>query len=144
AKSYLLQQNTHPDLAFCKPQCHTRIAQVCLALLAGNFTKCQQSQVLKRPAVPSSSSTSPNFADYACEYFSDHLQRSLSEDNDNWDLLCKFLDCNLLVWIEFLAKNRRLRSVTPTAQNLRAYFRRRVKYLSPISPQKAIIEAWIY
>jgi WD40 repeat protein len=143
AKSYLPQQKTHPELALCNPKCHTQIARICLALLAGDFTKLQQSQVPKRPSIPSTSVIVPNFADYVCEYFSDHLQRSLSEDNNNWDLLCKFLNCNLLVWIEFLAKKGRVRSVTRTAQNLQVYFRRRLKYLSPISPQKGAMEAWI-
>jgi WD40 repeat protein len=142
AKAYLLGQESYPDLALDKLQCHTRIAQICLIVLTGNFTQGQQTQVLRRPTV-SSSAPIPEFADYACEYFSDHLQKSSSEDDQNWDLLCKFLDCKVLIWIEYLAKKRKLRSVTRTAKNLKAYLRRRVKYLSPISPQKPSMEFWI-
>lgn len=144
AKSYLLQQDMHPDLALEKVQCHTRMAHICLGILAGNSTKTQPPRTLPRPSASFLSFTVADLADYACEYFSDHLQRSSTDDDNNWDLLCKFLECNLLVWIEFLARKRSMHSVTRTAQNLRSYFRRRVKYLSPISPQRASMESWIY
>lgn len=144
AKSYLLQQDKHPDLALEKVQCHTQMAHICLGILAGNSTETQRPRTLPRTSASFVSSTVADLADYACEYFSDHLQRSYTDDDNNWDLLCRFLECNLLVWIEYLARKRSMHSVTRTAQNLRSYFRRRVKYLSPISPQRASMESWIY
>ncbi|KAL2070557.1 hypothetical protein VTL71DRAFT_13583 [Oculimacula yallundae] len=144
ARTYLLQQDTFPGLEIHKKDCHTHVAKLCLTVLAGSFTKGWQP--LDRKSVYSSQEPGSisDFADYASEYFSDHLQRSSSEDDINWELLRKFLDGNLLIWIEHLAKKRHISSVTRTARNLRAYFNRRVKYLSPISPQKAILETWIY
>lgn len=144
ARTYLLEQVDYPDLVLHKKACHTRIATLCLTLLAGSFSKGWQP--LDRNAVDqySASASLPDFIDYACEYFSEHLQRGSSEEDVNWELLRKFLDSNLLVWIDHLARKCRISSVTRTAKNLRAYFARRVKYLSPISPQKAIMETWIY
>jgi WD40 repeat protein len=144
AKSYLLQQEKHPDLVLDKLQCHTQMAHICLGILAGVPTESHQPRKPSRNLNSFLFTTAPDLVDYACEHFSDHLQRSSTENDNNWELLCKFLDCNILVWIEFLAKKRHMRSVTRTAQSLRSYFRRRVKYLSPISPQKAKMESWIY
>lgn len=145
AKSYLLQQDKHPDLMLDKLQCHTQMAQICLGILARISTKIRPSRRLLGQLNPFLFSTVPSdLVDYACEHFSEHLQRSSTENDNNWELLCKFLDHNILDWIEFLANKRHMRSVTRTAQNLRSYFRRRVKYLSPIAPQKANMESWIY
>ena len=118
AKLYLLQQDMHPDLALDKVQCHTRMAHICLGILAGNSTKTQPPRTLPRPSASFLSFTVADLADYACDHFSDHLQRSSTDDDNNWDLLCRFLECNLLVWIEFLARKRSMHSVTRTAQNL--------------------------
>ena len=144
AKSYLLQQDMHPDLALEKVQCHTRMAHICLRMLAGDSTKTHPPRTLPRPSTSFLSIPVADLTDYACEYFSDHLQRSSADDDNNWDLLCRFLECNILIWIEFLARKRSMHFVTRTAQNLRSYFRQRVKYLSPISPQRASMESWIY
>ena len=144
AKEYILQQETYSDLSINKLQCHTRIAQICLTSLIGNLAKEQRLYHLKRPPISSMPGPVLDLTDYACEYFSDHLQKSSSDDDLNWELLCKFLDCNVLIWIEYLADKRRLRSITRTATNLQAYFRRRIKYLSPISPQKDRMGAWIH
>lgn len=144
AKEYLLQQKTYSDLSLHRLQCHTRMAEICLTLLAGNFTKGQELEVLKGNLAPSMLVPASDFRDYACKYFSDHLGNGSSEDDQNWNLLCKFLDCNVLVWVEYLAEKRSLRSLTRAATNLQAYFRRRLKYLSPISPQRNNVETWIY
>jgi len=48
AKSYLLQQDMHSDLALNKVQSHTRMAHICLGILAGNSTKTQPPRTLPR------------------------------------------------------------------------------------------------
>ncbi|OCK74785.1 hypothetical protein K432DRAFT_429827 [Lepidopterella palustris CBS 459.81] len=141
AMVYLLQQEAYADLALNKQQCHTRIAEMCLKILAGDFFKGLKPRSMK--TVTSALTLGAEFADYACEYFSDHLQQCSSGDSTTWDLLCKFLDSNILSWIEYLARKRNLRSITRTAKNLRVYLMRRVNYLSPFSPQKESLEAWI-
>ncbi|KAF4631256.1 hypothetical protein G7Y89_g6870 [Cudoniella acicularis] len=146
AKEYLLHQEVYPDLALDIQQCHTRIAYTCLTLIAGKFTEGQvgqQSQALSWVPAAGTPLAISNFTDYACEYFSDHLQQSSSEDDQNWDLLCKFMDCNLLIWIEHLARKHSMRSITRTAKFLGVYYNRQAKFLSSTSLEKAFPETWI-
>ena len=141
AKAFLLHQNDHPNLAMNKQQSHTRIAGICLKFLAGNSLKGQHLRRLKN----ASSVLTPGveFADYACVFFSDHLQKCSSEDSTTWNLLCEFLNSSVLPWIEYLARIGKLYHITRTAKNLRAYLMRRLKYLTPLSSQKISLETWI-
>ncbi|OBT74634.1 hypothetical protein VF21_06396 [Pseudogymnoascus sp. 05NY08] len=140
ARAFLLQQDNCPNLTLSEPDSHTRIAQICLKILAGDMH-----QALQRSSKMVSFTTTPEtkLIDYACEYFSDHLRRCSSEDPMVWDALFKFLESNLLSWIEYLARNGKLYHITRTAKNLQTYLRRRVKYLSPLSQQKTKLETWI-
>lgn len=142
ARAFLLQQDGCPSLTLSEPDTHTRVAQICLKILTGDIRQALQpsAKIVSGPlkAIPET-----KLIDYACEYFSDHLRRCSSEDSVVWDGLFKFLDSNLLSWIEYLARNGKLHHITRTAKNLQTYLRRRVKYLSPLSPQKAKLETWI-
>jgi WD40 repeat protein len=140
AKAYLLEQNTYPDLALNKQHGHTRIAQICLKILAGNSLKGLRPPSMK--PISSTLTTGTELTDYACEYFSDHLQKSSPEDMTTWDLLRKFLESNILWWIEYLARKRNLHPVTRTAKNLRVYLRRCAEHLPPLC-QKESLETWI-
>ncbi|KAK2744313.1 hypothetical protein FQN55_006827 [Onygenales sp. PD_40] len=140
AKAYLLQQEEYPSIAVKKPQFHDRIALLCLKLLSGDFIK------ELRPFLTKSSYTSipgSGFADYACESFSGHLQKCSSENSVTWDLLFKFLENNVLLWVEYLATKKSLRPISQTAKNLQAYLRRRIKYLPPFCSQARTLESWI-
>lgn len=141
AKAFLLHQNDHPNLAMNKQQSHTRIPGICLKFLAGNSLKGQNLRRMKN----ASSVLTPGaeFADYACVFFSDHLQKCSSEDSTTWNLLCEFLNSSVLPWIEYLARIGKLYHITRPAKNLRAYLMRRLKYLTPLSSQKMSLETWI-
>ena len=141
ARTFLLRQQAFPNLVMNKQQSHKRIAEVCLKFLAGNFFKRLRLRRIK--STSSTSSPDTDFTDYASVFFSDHLQKCSSEDSTTLDLLCEFLDSNVLSWIEYLARTGKLHHVTRTAKNLRAYLTRRVKYLAPLSPQKDTLENWI-
>lgn len=140
ARAFLLQQDNCPNLTLGEPGSHTRIAQICLKILTGDIRQALQpsAKMVSFRATPET-----KLIDYACEYFSDHLRRCSSEDSLVWDALFKFLDGNLLSWIEYLARHGKLNHITRTATNLQTYLRRRVKHLSPLSPQKAKLETWI-
>ena len=142
ARTFLLQQDSCPKLTLSEPDTHTRIAQICLKILTGDIRQAlQPSAKMVSGSIKATPET--KLIDYACEYFSDHLRRCSSKDSMVWDSLFKFLHGNLLSWIEYLARNGKLHHITRTAKNLQTYLRRRVKYLSPLSPQKAKLETWI-
>ncbi|KAL9633201.1 MAG: hypothetical protein Q9164_004842 [Protoblastenia rupestris] len=138
AKIFLMGQKAYPNLVLDEQQSHNRIAEMCLKFLAGNFLKGPRLRRMRSD----SSALIPDaeFTDYVCVFFSDHLQKCSSEDSTTWDLLSEFLDSNVLPWIEYLARMGKLYNITRTAKNLRAYLKRRVKYLAPFSP---LLENWI-
>ncbi|OBT40573.1 hypothetical protein VE00_08569 [Pseudogymnoascus sp. WSF 3629] len=137
AMSFLLQQHNLPSLKLEQISSHTRMAQICLKIL----TEDMQQWHPKGGSLKIT--TRAKFLEYACEYFSDHIKGCSSEDPTIWDALLKFLDGNLLLWIEHLAEKRRLGQITQTAHNLQAYLRRRVKCLPPLSPPTERFDVWI-
>lgn len=137
AKQFLLHQGNFPSLKLEEGHCHTRMAYVCLKILSED-----QLQWTTKGGIPKVVS-GENFMEYACRYFSDHLKQCSPEDLTIWDLLLKFLNGNLLSWIEYLAKKGKIRYITYAANNLQAYLRRRIKYLPPLSPPTEELEAWI-
>ncbi|KFZ12022.1 hypothetical protein V501_04420 [Pseudogymnoascus sp. VKM F-4519 (FW-2642)] len=136
AKSFLLQQHNSPNLKLEQISSHTRIAQICLQILTEDMQQWRPKGGLK-------DATRAQFLEYACEYFSDHIKGCSSQDPTIWDALLKFLDSNLLLWIEHLAEKRKLGHITQTAHNLQAYLQRRIKCLPPLSPPTERLEVWI-
>ncbi|KAL8724603.1 MAG: hypothetical protein Q9181_006758 [Wetmoreana brouardii] len=138
---YLLQQDIVPSLAIDRQESHTRIAQSCLKLLANS--EFSQAARLQKTSGASTLALDLKLVEYACVYFSDHLQKCPSDDQTALDLLCKFLDSNVPSWIEFLSVKGRLYHITRTAKNLQSYLRRRLKHMNPLSAGKETLESWI-
>ncbi|KAL8699347.1 MAG: hypothetical protein Q9201_006059 [Fulgogasparrea decipioides] len=103
---FLLQQDIVPSLAMDRQESHTRIAQSCLKLLANN--NFAQATRLHKTNGALALAPDLKLVEYACVYFSDHLQKCSSDDQTAWDLLCKFLDSNVPSWIESLSVKGRL------------------------------------
>jgi WD40 repeat protein len=137
ARAYLLQDGSFPGLAEGR-QSHTRIAGLCLYALAEHFPR--NPTIWQRRPIPSDFDIA--LTSYACEYFSDHLYLSTSEDPLNWDLLNKFLQKNTSIWIESLAKMGNLRPIPRTAKNLQGYMKRRLKYTSILDTTRDDLEMW--
>ena len=138
---FLLHQDVVPELAMDKQNSHNRIAQACLKFLAGSQLQGAGMQTQKNETLAINPDT--KIVEYACVHFSDHLQKCSSENSMIWNLLCKFLDNNILLWIESLASRAELYHVARTAKNLRAYLSRRLKYMNPLSAGKETLESWI-
>lgn len=132
AKAYLLQQGDYNNLSINRSRAHDRMALLCLKVLSDDGSSHPH---------PDSNSKS-GLADYACKYFSHHLQKCSSENTITWDILFKFLKNNALVWVEYLAKED-IRPIVRTAKDLQIYLRRRIKHLPPFCPQKSALEHWI-
>jgi WD40 repeat protein len=137
ARAYLLEDGSFPGLARSR-QNHTRIAGLCLFALSEHLPKC--TTIRRRQPAPSDCDTA--LTSYACEYFSDHLYMSTSEDPSNWNLLFKFLQTNTGIWIESLAKMGNLRPIPRTAKNLQGYMKRRLKYTSILDTTRDDLEMW--
>lgn len=141
ARTYLLQQQDHLDLIINKQESNTRIAQVCLiAVLAGIPNS---SRVSKIKTNSSKFGHHAGLSFYASEFFSDHLQEASSEDETIWELLCQFLHTSILLWIEYAALNGYTALITRTAKNLQLYFKRRIKHLSALDPERGFVATWI-
>lgn len=155
ARDFLLQQDQIPQFAIHRKQSHARLSFICLQFLSGDWLKSQnlRSQkaapetnvgvgVIKR-GKPDDSNLKSAFADYACHFFSDHLYKSSSQDSSSLGTLCSFLNKNVLLWIEYIARTGDLSYLTLTAKNIKAFLERRTKYFPPISREVETVEAWI-
>ena len=141
AQAFLLRQDVVNELALNRSQSHTRMAKACLEVFGGDSPQGNHFQGVNTGI--SALNLANKLTDYACIFFSDHLQRSSSGDSTTWKDLCGFLESNVLVWIEYLAREGKLYHVTRTAKNLRTYLTRRLKHMNPLSRGKELLESWI-
>ena len=141
AQSFLLQQDAVPRLILNRQESHTKIAEICLRFLGS--VALRGSRPHKFGTVSSALVQDDALTEYACLFFSDHLQKSFPENSAVCNLLCNFLSSNVLPWIEYLAKTGRLYHVTCAAKNLRAYLARRLRYTVPFSRERDTLERWI-
>lgn len=141
AKDFLLQDDLDSEFAVRKAEGHMRLSIKCLELLSRNQFKAPRSQKQK---LGSELGLDINSAliDYACAFFSDHLYKTSSLQSEPWDALYEFLSCNVLSWIERLARRSDLYCITRTAMNIKAYLVRRAKYFPPIDQQTRAVEDW--
>lgn len=141
ARDFLLRDDLDSEFAVRRAEAHTRLSVMCLELLSGNHFKAPRSQKQKF-GLRLGLETDPALTDYACVFFSDHLFRTSSLQSEPWDALYDFLNCNVLSWIERLARSGDLYYITHTAMNIKAYLERRAKHFPPIGQQTRTIEDW--
>ena len=141
AHVFLLNQDTVPRLAVNEQSGHSRIAQACLKLLNGKHLQGSHSRRPKS-GLPGPNNTGTELLHYACTSFSDHIQNGVPEEEVTFNLLCAFLESQVLAWVEYLARIGKLYHITRTARNLQNYLKRRVKRMSPLSAGKDTLESW--
>ena len=139
AHTFLLKQDIVPQLAVNERRSHSRIAQACLRSLNG--IRLHGGSFPFANGEVSEPASGSGLLSYACESFSDHVQRGIPEDTITFDLLCTFLEGRVRAWIEYLATAAQMHHVIRTAKNLHAYSMRRVKALGPYSTGN--LEAWV-
>ncbi|UKZ70694.1 uncharacterized protein TrAtP1_011666 [Trichoderma atroviride] len=149
AREFLFDQNICLDLAIYKNLGHTSIASTLIRFLSGDCLKPKPMR-LQRPSKQriSAKSRTPPSADtsllnYASMFFSDHLYRCTSKEDSLMDIICNFLDSNILSWIEYLAKGGDLRPIKRAAVNLREYLARRAKYVPLTDLSISIVAGWV-
>jgi WD40 repeat protein len=155
ARDFLLQQLQIPQFSIDEKQSHARLAFICLQFLSGDWFKTQRVQRQKatngmynavgpmQREKPVNSTIKSAFVDYACHFFSDHLYKSSSHDSSLFDILCSFLNKNILSWMEYIARTGNLSYVTLAAKNMKAFLEPRAEHLPLISREVETINAWI-
>ncbi|RFU79588.1 nacht and wd domain-containing [Trichoderma arundinaceum] len=149
AREFLLGQNMGSQLTVHKEIGHTHIASILTRFLSGDCLRVLQmksQRSAKLSAFTKSSSVVPpdsSLLDYASTFFSEHIYRCSSSDDDLMDKLCAFLNGNVLSWIEHVAKSGDLSHITRAAMNLRGYVGRRAKYVPPTDMSVSIVEGWV-
>ena len=141
AREFLLREDLDSEFAVRYKESHMRLAVKCLECISGNHFKafCTQNQKLGiKPTLVKDFA----LADYACTFFSDHLYKCSCIEPEPMDALCGFLNSNVLLWIEYIAKTGDLYYITRTAMNMTAFLERRSKYFPPIGQQFQTVEAW--
>jgi NACHT domain len=112
AQAFLLRQDLYSNLAVNKKESHNRIAEICLRFLSESLVR--GTRLRKMKPTPATLGLDAEFAEYACFFFSDHLQRCSFKDEKTWNLLCEFLTSNVLSWIEYLASAGKIHHITRT------------------------------
>ncbi|KAK5656580.1 hypothetical protein OQA88_4559 [Cercophora sp. LCS_1] len=135
---------------------HTKLGAVLLQYLSGNILKPSRQIKGQRDAggrtrgfqkntpVIEAAAPDASLLDYACKSLSEHLYRATSADDGLMANLCAFLKTSsVLSWIEHIAKNGDLATMTQTAINLREYYGRRLKYVPPPDSSMRMLDSWI-
>jgi WD40 repeat protein len=138
-RAFLTREELESEFKVDKSKEHFRVSEVCLEYLA---SKDLQTSRFRR----GSSNTCPTkrsaFANYAVNYFSEHINRTKSSTDSQLNLIETFLQTNILTWIEVVARSGSLLPLTETARNLRSYLARRAKYRSPLGTSFQNVGAW--
>lgn len=139
-RAFLIQDGLDSDFGINKVKEHSRLAEVCLQYLCSDELK--SSRYRRRGSATRSAKRSV-FAGYATVYFSEHIVRSPSSNDDQIIALGSFFDTNVLTWIDIVAEGGDLYFLTQTAKNLKVYMERRAKYRPPLGQQVHSVSSWV-
>ncbi|KAI4105006.1 MAG: hypothetical protein LQ339_003623 [Xanthoria mediterranea] len=139
-RAFLTQDGLLSDFAIDKLREHSRLAEVCLHYLCSDELKSSR---YRRRGLATQAAKRSVFADYATVYYSEHILRSSSSNDNQITTLSSFVNTNVLSWIEIVAQGGDLYFLTKTAKNLKSYMERRAKYKSPLGQQVHAISSWI-
>jgi WD40 repeat protein len=140
AREFLLDENLDSELAINKRDAHTRIARTCLTYLTEDEMRPPRSG--RRVPAMTDARKRAGFSLYACEAFSYHLSKADPLANDILALVDKFLEMNVLSWIETTARTQNLMPLIRTAKHLRTYFKARAVEHSPLGKEMRLIQGW--
>jgi len=150
AREFLLSDCPSPNLAVDKRRAHTHLSLRLLRYLCNDWANVVRGQ-RQGPAKPrgfvkaqvANDQFDKSLLDYAYTFFTDHLYKCSSSDDELIDELCTFFRGNhVLGWIEYVAKGQDLSIITRAAMDLRGYLARRAKHTSPTDPAIHLIDSW--
>ncbi|KAL9634287.1 MAG: hypothetical protein Q9164_004182 [Protoblastenia rupestris] len=140
ARDYLLG-TTDSEWGISRAKGSTRLLESCLKYLTGQeMANFRNRRTVS--ALDTRQERSP-FSSYACVAFSDHLRTATASSDHLLILLAKFLETNVLSWIELLVREyRSVHYLTVAAKNLKLFLERRTKYKSPLGKEFSTADAW--
>jgi WD40 repeat protein len=141
AKEFLLRDDLDSEFAIKARDAHGELADTCLQYLISEDMKAPRSRKLITPTDQRIKKRSL-FADYACTSFSDHLRRADTTNDTYMDLLERFLQSNVLSWVEAIAAKGTLSPLILAAKNLRGFLESREKHRGPLGKQFQLIGNW--
>jgi WD40 repeat protein len=137
--AFLVREELESEFAINRATEHSRLAEICLKYLLSDEMKSlrrYRKGLAQRPVKRSL------FAEYATQYFSEHISQSSSSVNNQLILLDKFFKTNVLTWVELIARGENIYFLYQSAKNLKAYLKRQTKYRSPLGKEIQAVEAW--
>ena len=139
ATAFLTDPGLDSEFRVNKSEGNVSLAKACLRYLCGEEMQMQRKRRVSSALLHGRSNA---LCDYACLYFSEHLLRATSTDDQLLILLMTFLRTNILTWIEVAAQKKRLDFLTRAAKHLKAYLDRRAKLVAPMGEPVQLIDAW--
>lgn len=142
ARNFLLSPDTDSEFAFHEEDGHRRLALTCLKYLLDDEMKAPRS---RRPSASQRTIQHSPFLDYAAKSFYEHVNRSVSTDEELLTLLYRFLSSpngNVQSWIEYIAKGGDLNHLIQTGMVLRTYLKRRVKHFPALGKEAQTVDSW--
>jgi len=140
AREYLLG-DTKSEWATSRAKGNSRLVEICLKYLTG-----QEMAIPRNRRTTSSHNAKQQkspFAIYACAAFSEHLRTATASSDQLLMLLAKFLQTNVLSWIDLVARDfKSVHHLTVAAKNLKLFLDRRTKYKSPLGIEFSTTDAW--
>ncbi|TGO18928.1 hypothetical protein BPAE_0361g00040 [Botrytis paeoniae] len=141
AKDFLLQEDLCSNFFVDRREGHYRLASLFLDVLSKGYLRAFR--VKRFEISTSSASHEAMLLDYAYTFFSEHLYQSLSSCAELFRKLYKFLDTNVLWWIETVARIGNVNDISRAAKNMKAYLVRREMHFPPIDENLREVESWI-
>ena len=139
-REFLLEGQLDSEFAINRKEAHTRIARICLIYLTGDEMKPPRTG--RRSATMNMRSKRIPFSTYACSAVFSHLAKADPLANDVWILINRFLESNVLAWIEFLAQTQNLLPLIRAAKNLRSYVHACTVEMSPLGRPMQMLKGW--
>ncbi|RFU23947.1 hypothetical protein B7463_g12392, partial [Scytalidium lignicola] len=143
-RDFLLNPDLESEFRVHSKDANQQLGLACLKFLRGSQMRPVRTQGLSGHSslrITRRVASSP-FAEYACTYFSDHIRRSHSDDDDFLDQIYAFLTTNAFSWIEHIAYRGKLDALIRASQNLRAYLQARAKYRPLLDQKSQLIQNW--
>ena len=138
-RAFLIKEGLQSDFAINRAKENSRLAEVCLNYLTGDEMKTPRN---RRGSTGKLLKQRSPFVEYASFHFSGHIARSSSSTDRHFVLLEKFLNTNVLAWIESIARKGDLYTLTHTAKDLKVFLERRAKYRSPLGLAVHNVDSW--
>lgn len=140
ASDFLLQAQSESEFAIDGKVGHKTLLIVCLKYLSGSemtglrHRKLSASMIMKE--------RNP-FVTYACNSLWNHIILVSSQDDEVLTALTKFFSSsNVLLWIEYIARESDLNCLIQTGRSLRNFLQRRSRHAVPLGREVALLDSW--